>query len=374
VADHYEVLEVSRGATADEIKRSYRRKARELHPDSNPDDPNAEARFKEVAHAYEVLSDPQRRQRYDQFGDDGDQPMADPFGGFTGGGLGDIFDAFFGGSSPFGGGGGGGGRAGPPAGPDLEATITLSFEEAVFGTHAPVTVRTAIACDECDASGARPGSHPITCPDCGGAGQVRRVRQSVLGQMVTAGPCPRCQALGSIIEAPCPKCQGDGRVVEEQTYTVEIPAGIEDGRAVRLGARGAVGPRGGRPGDLYIHVRVRAHERFERHGNDLVHELHVSFSQAALGCHLDFETLDGREDLVVGRGTQHGTVLRLRGRGVPFIDGRGRGDLLVAIAVDTPTKLDPEEDDLLRRLAALRGEEVAPADEGFFSRIRSAFK
>ena len=200
------------------------------------------------------------------------------------------------------------------------------------------------------------------------------MRQSILGQMVTAGPCPRCQALGSIVEQPCPTCRGDGRVIEEQTYTVEIPGGIEDGRAVRLTGRGAAGPRGGRAGDLYIHVRVRPHERFERHGNDLLHELHVPFTQAALGGLIDFETLDGREDLVIAKGTQTGKVLRLRGRGVPSVDGRGRGDLLVQVVVDTPTHLSSDQEELLRTLAAARGEEVAPADEGFFSRIRSAFK
>jgi len=369
--DHYEVLGVERRATADEIKRSFRRLARDFHPDANPDDPQAEARFKEIAHAYEVLSDPDRRQRYDAYGDDGDMAQSGFGGGFGGGGLGDIFDAFFGGN-PFG--GATRGQSGPPAGPDLEAAITISFEEAVFGTHAPVTVRTAVRCVECEGSGAQPGTYAATCPDCGGAGQVRRVRQSILGQMVTAGPCPRCQTSGSIVEYPCPACQGDGRTVEEQTYTVEIPAGIEDGRAVRVSGRGAVGQRGGRSGDLYIHVRVRPHDRFERHGNDLVHDLHLSFAQAALGCHLTFETLDGSEDLVIERGTQYGKVLRLRGRGVPFVDGRGRGDLLVRVVVDTPDKLTEAEDSLLRELAALRGEAVAPAEEGFFSKIRSAFR
>jgi molecular chaperone DnaJ len=369
VRDHYEVLGISRGATADEIKRAYRRLARELHPDANPD-PDAETQFKEVAHAYEVLSDPQRRQRYDTYGDD--ELAAQP-NGFGFGGLGDIFDAFFGGS-PFGAAAGGRAASGPPSGPDLEAAITLDFEEAVFGTQAPVTVRTAVVCVECEGSGAMPGTFPTTCTDCGGSGQVRRVRQSILGQMVTAGPCSRCQALGSIIEHPCAECRGEGRVIEEQTYTVEIPAGIEDGRAVRLAGRGAAGPRSGRPGDLYIHVRVRAHERFERHGNDLLCELPISFTQAALGCLLRFETLDGVEDLVIERGTQTGKLLRMRDRGVPYVEGRGRGDLMVRIIVETPTHLTADEEETLRRLAALRGEDVAPPGEGFFSKIRSAFK
>ena len=362
---------MTRESSADEIKRSYRRLARELHPDANPDDPAAEAQFKEVAQAYETLSDPERRARYDRFGDDGE--MGNPFGGFSGGGLGDIFEAFFSGGGPF----GGGGRepaGGPPSGPDLEAQITLSFEEAVFGTQAPISVRTAVTCHDCTGTGAAPGTHAITCPDCGGAGQVRRVRQSILGQMVTAGPCPRCQTLGTIVTTPCPACSGEGRVVEEQTYTVEIPAGIEDNRAVRLTGRGAVGPRGGRPGDLYIHVHVRPHDRFERHGNDLLHELHISYTQASLGCVIAFETLDGGEDLVIDRGTQTGKMLPLRGRGVPFVQGRGRGDLLVRVFVDTPVRLSAEEENLLRQLAALRGDEVAPAEEGFLAKIRSAFK
>lgn len=369
VRDHYEVLGINRGATADEIKRAYRRLARELHPDTNSD-PEAETQFKEVAHAYEVLSDPERRQRYDAYGDD--EMAAGQTSAYGFGGLGDIFDAFFGGS-PFGA-GAGRGPGGPPSGPDLEAAITLDFEDAVFGTQAPVTVRTAVVCVDCEGSGAMPGTYPTTCTDCGGTGQVRRVRQSILGQMVTAGPCGRCQALGSIIENPCATCQGEGRVVEEQTYTVEIPAGIEDGRAVRLAGRGAAGPRSGRPGDLYIHVRVRPHERFERHGNDLLCELPISFAQAALGCLLPFPTLDGAEDLLIERGTQTGKLLRLRGRGVPYVEGRGRGDLLVRVVVETPTQLGGDEEELLRKLAGLRGEEVAPPEEGFFSKIRSAFK
>jgi molecular chaperone DnaJ len=366
--DYYELLEVSRGATADEIKRAYRRRARELHPDANPGDADAEARFKQVAMAYETLSDPDRRQRYDQFGPEGAGQGGQP--GF-GGGLGDLFDAFFGGN-PFG--GGNTGSAGPPRGADLEVTLELSFEEAVFGTQAPVTVRTAVPCDECEATGAAPGTSAAVCLECGGLGQVRRVRQSLLGQMVTAGPCPRCAGAGTSIDDPCPACRGDGRIIEERTYTVDVPAGIDGGSTLRLTGRGAVGPRGGAIGDLYVHLRVRAHDRFVRHGYDLAHELHLSISQVALGAHIAFETLDGTEDLVVPRGTQAGRVFRLRGRGVPHIEGRGRGDLLVQVAVDTPSDLTEEQDALLRQFAELRGDEVAPADTGLLAKIRSAFK
>ncbi len=374
-ADYYELLGVGRGASADELKRAYRRLARELHPDTNPD-PTAEERFKEVALAYEVLADPERRRRYDTFGPEGAArgtggAGGDPFAGFgAGGGLGDIFDAFFGG------GGGGGGRAagGPPAGADMEMAVEIAFEEAVFGVAREVSLRAPVHCDTCEATGAAPGTSPVTCAECQGAGQVRRVRQSILGQMVTAGPCPRCSGLGKTVSDPCPDCRGEGRRTQERSYTVDIPAGIDEGNTLRLSGRGAAGPRGGPNGDLYVHVRVQPHERFSRHGLDLVHELHLPVTQAALGVHVPFETLDGTEDLVVPAGTQTGRVFRLRGRGVPRVDGRARGDLLVEVVVDTPSSIGREEEDLLRQLAALRGEEVAPVDNGLLSRIRSAFK
>lgn len=370
--DYYELLGVSRTAAPDELKRAYRRLARELHPDTN-DDPTAEDRFKEIGLAYEVLSDPERRRRYDQVGPEG---AARGTGGdpFAGGGLGDVFDAFFGG----GGGGPFGGRArgpaGPPAGADMELAVQITFEEAVFGVAEEVSLRAPVRCATCDGSGAKPGTSPVTCTECDGAGQVRRLRQSILGQMVTSGPCPRCGGAGQTVADPCTDCRGEGRRTEERTYTVDIPAGIDQGNTLRLTGRGAAGPRGGPNGDLYVHVRVGAHDRFTRDGLDLVHELHVPMTQAALGVHVAFETLDGTEDLVIAAGTQTGRVFRLRGRGVPRVDGRGRGDLLVEVVVDTPSDLGREEEDLLRQLATVRGEEVAPVDNGLLSRIRSAFK
>jgi molecular chaperone DnaJ len=372
-ADYYELLGVHRDATQDEIKRAYRQRARELHPDTNPDDPAAEAQFKEITVAYETLSDPERRRRYDMFGPDGAAASAgaDPFG--FGGGISDIFDAFFGGgNSAFG--RGFGGQAGPPRGTDLEIVAEIQFETAVFGGEQDITVRTAVACDECQATGAAPGTSPVTCPECGGSGQVRRVRQSILGQMVTAGPCGRCGGLGKFIEKPCPECRGEGRLVQDKTYTVDIPAGVDTGSTLRLTGRGAAGVRGGGYGDLYVHVRVQPHERFVRDGYDLVHELHIPLTQAALGAHLSFDTLDGEEDLVIPRGTQSGRVFRLRNRGVPHVEGRGRGDLLVRVSVETPSEMSREEEQLMRQLAELRGEPVAPSDTGFFSRIKSAFK
>lgn len=373
--DYYELLGIRRDATQDDVKRAYRKRARELHPDTNPDDPEAEAKFKEITRAYETLSDPERRRRYDMFGEAGvtTNPGADPFG-FSGGfgNLGDIFDAFFGGA------GSGGfrdsGRGGPPRGQDLEVVADVDFQVAVFGGEQPVTVRTAVACETCQATGAAPGTTAHQCPQCGGTGQVRRVRQSILGQMVTAGACNQCGGIGQIIERPCPDCRGDGRTIVEKTYTVDVPAGVDTGSTLRLSGRGAAGLRGGGYGDLYVHVRVGTHPRFQRHGDDLVHELHIPFTQAALGAHIPFETLDGTEDLVLPRGTQTGRVFRLKGRGVPHVDGRGRGDLLVQVVVDTPADLSRDEEELLRRLAELRGDDVAPPDTGFFSRIRSAFK
>lgn len=370
MADYYELLAVSRGASADEIKRAYRRLARQLHPDANPDPASAD-RFKEIAQAYEVLSDPEKRQRYDRFGPDGVNANT---GGFAGGGINDIFEAFFGGASPFGGGGGGRGPSGPPRGPDLEATVDLRFEDAVFGIRQPVEVRTAVACEACEASGAEPGTQPISCLECAGSGQVQRVRQSFLGQMVTNSVCPRCGGQGKVISDPCSACRGEGRTVEERTYTVDVPAGVDTGSTLRLTGRGAAGPRGGASGDLYVHIRVLPHERFTRDGVDLHCDLPIAFTQAALGAHIKFETLDGAEDLVVPRGTPSGREFRLRGRGVPHLERRSRGDLIVRARVQVPDDLTAEQEDLLRQLAEQRGDEVAPADAGFLSRIRSAFR
>ncbi len=368
--DLYAVLGVPRGASSDDIKKAYRRLARQYHPDANAGDSAAADRFKEIAHAYEVLSDPEKRRRYDTFGDAGISGAAagDNFAGF-----GDIFEAFFGGAGPFAG-GGRTARGGPPRGTDLEVVAELDFETAVFGGEHSVSIRTAEACPDGEATGAAPGTSPVSCTDCGGTGQVRRVRQSILGQVVTAGQCPRCGGLGQVVERPCPSCGGEGRRIVEKTYNVDVPAGVDTGATLRLPGRGAVGIRGGGHGDLYVHIRVRRHPRFERQGTDLVHVLHLPVTQAALGAHLSFETLDGTEDLVVPRGTQTGRVFRLRGRGVPHLGGRGRGDLLVHVLVETPDALGGEEEELLRRLAALRGDPVAPPDTGLFSKIKSAFK
>jgi molecular chaperone DnaJ len=370
-ADYYEQLGVSRAATEDEIKRAYRRLARELHPDTSPGDPAAEERFKQVTLAYETLRDPERRRRYDMFGPEGAAAGAGG-GDVFGAGLGDLFDAFFGGD-PFSR-GRHRGPASPPRGSDAEVAVQLDFEEAVFGTEKEVSVRLPVTCDACEGTGARAGTNPTTCPECQGMGEVQRVRRSILGQMVTAVSCPRCGGLGQEIREPCPECRGDGRRTEARSWTVDVPAGVDDGMTLRLTGRGAAGPRRGRTGDLYVHLRVRPHERFQRQDYDLVHVLHVPVTQAALGARMAYETLDGTEDLSIPPGTQTGQVFRLRGHGVPHVDGRGRGDLLVQVVVDTPTELTPEQEDLLRGLAQERDEELPPADAGFMARLRSAFK
>lgn len=371
-ADYYELLGVSRDASSEEIKKAYRRVARQLHPDVNPGDAQAEERFKEVTLAYEVLSDPNARRRYDQFGPEGARaPGADPFAGF-GGGLGDIFEAFFGGGG--GGFGGRGGQRGPVRGPDMEAVLDLEFTDAVFGVERELTVRAPSVCPDCTGSGARAGTSPVTCRGCSGTGEVRRVRQSILGQMVTATPCPDCSGLGQRIEDPCDRCRGEGRITDERVWQVQVPPGVDDGTTLRLTGRGAAGPRGGPAGDLYVHLRVRPHDRFRREGYNLLLELHVSVAQAALGATVPIETLDGAAEIPVAPGTQTGRVTKLRHSGVPFVDGRGRGDILVTIFVDTPTGLDPEQEQLLRQLARLRSEDVAPEDTGLLSKIRGAFK
>jgi molecular chaperone DnaJ len=365
--DHYDVLGVSRQATAEEIKRAYRRRARELHPDANPDDPSAEARFKELARAYEVLSDPGRRQMYDTYGTDDPATMGSgPFDG----GINDVFSMLFGQ-------GFGGGQArpsGPPRGADLEATVEVGFEEAVFGAQAPVSVRTAEACDDCQATGAAPGTEPVSCSDCGGSGQVRRVRQSMLGQMVTSGACGRCGGTGRIIATPCAQCGGDGRRILDRSYTVDIPAGIDHGQTLRLPGRGAAGPRGGGTGDLYVHVAVAPHERFVRDGYDLLCELPIAMTQAALGTDVELETLDGTEVISIEPGIPSRWRTTLRKRGVPHVDGRGRGDLVVEVVVQVPTDLTPDEEVLLRQLAELRGETVSEPRAGLMSRLRSALR
>ncbi len=366
--DYYELLGVGPQASDDDIKRAYRRMARELHPDRTGGDAAAESRFKEVSRAYEVLHDPERRARYDRFGPEGVDGSIPGAGDLFGGGLGDLFDAFFGGA-----GGGARRRGGPIRGDDTEIVLELDFREAVFGTSRELTLDTLVLCATCEGSGARAGTTAMRCPECQGAGEQHRVRQSILGQVVTAVPCRRCSGSGEVISSPCSDCRGDGRVTEARTIAVDVPAGVDHASTLRLSGRGPAGPRGGPAGDLYVHLGVRPDDTFVRSGDDVQAELHLSIAQAALGATPEFETLDGTETLAVHPGTQTGHQIRLRGRGVPHVRGRGRGDLVIQVVVDTPTHLSKTQEELLRRFAAESGEKVGPPDEGLMARLRSAF-
>ncbi len=372
--DYYELLGVDRGASADDLKRAYRKLARQYHPDTNPDDQEAEAKFKEISEAYAVLSDQSARARYDQFGHEGLR------GGGTGGDpfnfdLHDICETFFGGN-PF-----GGGRTrrptGPPPGEDQEIILDLTFEEAVFGVDRKVELQTAVGCEPCSGTGAAEGTSAHRCTGCEGSGQIQQMRQSLLGQMVTTTHCPRCGGLGEEIPDPCPQCRGEGRYRDSMSYEVRVPAGVDTGSTLRLTGRGAAGPRGGTNGDLYVHLRVAASERFTRDGDTLYAELRITMLQAALGARIDFETLDQPVELAIPPGTQPGEVFRLRDHGVPRLEGRGRGrgDLLVSINVEIPTKLSKQDDELLRQIAQQRDENVAePGDRTVLGKIRSAFQ
>jgi molecular chaperone DnaJ len=373
LGDLYELLGVRHDATDDEIKKAYRVRARELHPDTNPGDAAAEAKFKEVSVAYEVLRDPERRARYDRFGPEGVFGAQAGAGGFGfEGGIGDIFEAFFGQMQ-----GGGGRRRGPAPGADAEVRLGLEFAEAVFGAHKELTVRLPVMCDTCSGLGTAPDTEPITCVECAGAGELRRVRQSLLGQVVTSVACSRCGGTGQVILNPCPACRGDGRRNEERTFTVEVPAGVEDGTTLRLADHGAAGQRGAPSGSLFVHLAVTPDPRFERSGDDLHTTMSIGLAQAALGTECAVETLEGTQTVAVAPGTPYGHVHKIKGEGVPHLRGRGRGDLFVHTLIDTPNELSEEQDNLLRQFAAARGEEVSPpgsgGGDGVFSRLRSAF-
>ncbi|MCY4518700.1 MAG: molecular chaperone DnaJ [Acidimicrobiaceae bacterium] len=353
-ADYYELLDVSRDVSEGDLKRAYRRKAREHHPDANPGDAGAEARFKEISEAYAVLADPEARARYDRFGHEGLRGgMGGPAFDFD---LSDIFESFFGGN-PFGG-GRSRRRSGPPRGDDHETVVDLEFDEAVFGVDRPIEVRVLMSCADCDGSGAAQGTSPTMCSACEGMGQVRQVRQSLLGQMVTAAPCARCRGIGEEIADPCRSCRGEGRHPEQVSLVVRVPPGVDSGATLRLSGRGSAGPRGGPAGDLYVHLRVAESDVFVRQGDSLVAELPVTMLQAALGASVPFDTLDGLQELVVKAGTQPNDTIRLSGLGVPRANGRGRGDLHVVVRVDIPKKLSKSEAAKLREVARERGEQV----------------
>jgi molecular chaperone DnaJ len=370
--DYYGVLGVARGATDTEIKRAYRKLARDLHPDVNPD-PGAKERFQEVTRAYEALTDPEKRRIVDLGGDpfDNGGGGAGGFGGAGFGGLGDIMDAFFGGTATR------GPRSRTRAGRDALIPIELELDETVFGAVKDLTVDTAVLCTTCTGSGAAPGTHATTCATCSGRGEVQSVQRSFLGQVVSSRPCPTCSGTGQVIPEPCPQCAGDGRVRSRRTIQVKVPAGVEDGMRIRLTGQGEVGPGGGPAGDLYVEIHERPHPVFTRDGEDLHCRVTLPMTAAALGTTLSLKTLDGEEDLDIRPGTQSGSMLTLRAHGAPRLRATGRGNLVVHVEVTTPTRLDAEQEKLLRELAALRGEDQPEshreAQGGLFSRVRDAF-
>jgi len=348
--DYYEILGVERSATTEEIKKAFRRVARETHPDANPDDPHAESQFKLAAEAYEVLSNPERRQRYDR-GDTVD--LSDLFRGM--GGIDDLLRSVFGDSGFFGG-------ARPyraPRGRDVLVRTRVTLKEAAFGTESLVEYEASSTCATCSGSGASPGTHPVTCPDCGGAGQVRMAQRSVFGTMMSVTTCPTCHGEGTLIPDPCPECSGTGARPEKVTVNVEILPGVSSGTRLRLTGRGESGGRGGQSGDLFVEVGVEDDPRFERHESDLVHRTSIGIAEAALGTRLEVPTIDGEPtSLEIPRGTQPGSTFTIGRLGMPHLGRRGRGDLIVVVDVSVPEVLDPEEEELLRRWAELRGERI----------------
>jgi molecular chaperone DnaJ len=367
VADHYEVLGVPRDASQDDIKKAYRRLARELHPDVNPGE-DASERFKLVTHAYDVLSDPEQRRRYD-LGDSGlGGGGAAGFGGFN-----DIFETFFGGA---------GGRGARPRsrrerGQDALVRVTLELADVVFGTHRDIEVDTAVLCDTCQGSCCQPGTAPVACDICHGTGHVQRTVRSLLGNVVTTQPCTTCQGYGTTIPYPCATCQGQGRVRSRRTVSVDIPGGVETGLRLQLPGSGEVGPAGGPHGDLYLEVTVAHHDTFSRDGDDLLATLEVSMPDAILGTKTTIESLDGAVELEVRPGVQAGDVLTIKGRGITPLRGNQRGDLRVGVHVVTPTRLDAKERALVEEFARKTkspGPKLAEFQQGLFARLRDRFR
>ena len=373
--DYYEVLGVDKNASEDEIKRAYKKLARKYHPDMNPGDKEAEEKFKEINEANEVLSDPEKKANYDQFGFAGVDPNygagaggAYGAGGFDFGDLGDIFGSFF-----------GGGRStrrsasAPMQGDDIGARVELTFEEAAFGAEKEVTVSRVEDCDQCHGSGAAPGTSAETCPRCKGTGSVR-TQQNFMGMtMQSTAACPKCGGAGKIIKDPCQTCKGKGKVRRSHKLMVKFPAGIDDGQTLRVRGEGNTGLNGGPSGDLMVTVSVRSHPLFTRQGQDVYCEMPITFTQAACGAEVEVPTLDGKVRYTIGEGTQTGTTFRLKGKGIPYVNGRSRGDQYVTVVVETPTRLTREQKDLLHKFEEATSESAQPKRKKFFEKLRDAF-
>ncbi len=369
--DYYEVLCLARDASAEDIKKAYRKLARQYHPDVNQDDKNAEAKFKEVKEAFDVLSDPNRRAQYDQYGHAAEEGF-NGFGGHGGfgqggfGGFEDIFDTFFG--------GGGHNRrsSGPQRGSDLRYDMEITLENAAFGLETSIKIPRIEQCDACQGSGAKSGSDVVTCRQCNGTGQQQVVKNTAFGRFVSVKTCDACAGEGKQIKDPCPTCKGAGRLQRERTIEIKIPAGVDTGSKLRVSGEGEAGLRNGPPGDLYVVIRVSSHKLFKREGNDIIVEVPISFAQAALGTEMEVPTLDGKARIKVPEGTQPGTFFRLRGKGIPHLRGYGRGDQHVKVTVNIPRKLSGKQRELIREYAELSGEDVLPAEKGILDKMKDA--
>ncbi len=363
--DYYEILGVSRNASEGEIKTAFRRLARQYHPDVSKE-AGAEEKFKEINEAYSVLSDPEKRARYDRFGHAGLGDMGGA-GGFNAD-ISDIFEEIFG-SFGFGFGGRRQAANAPRQGNDLRVDVRLSFEEAVFGVEKEVEFSRHERCSVCGGTGAAPGTSPKTCPTCHGQGQVRQIRQSFFGSVVQTSTCPTCGGRGEIVETPCPSCHGSGLEQKRVKRKVKIPAGVDNGTQIRLSGEGEPGVNGGPNGDVYLRIRVKPHEFFQRRGDDILLNLDINIAQAALGADIEIPTVGGKENLHIPPGTQPGKIFRLRGRGVPHLRGSGRGDEIVVVNVKIPTRLTEEQRDLLEKLARTMGTTPQPRAKGFFDKL-----
>ncbi len=376
--DYYEVLGVSKGATDSDIKKAYRKLAKKYHPDANPNNQEAEAKFKEATEAYEVLSDEKKRQTYDQFG----HSAFDGSGGFSGSGnfsgmdMGDIFESFFGGSgfSDIFGGGSSRRRRGPSRGADLQYNLTINFEEAVFGCSKEISFQADDKCDNCNGTGAKPGTHPQTCPTCGGSGQERVIQQTMLGSMTTVIECRTCHGEGKIVKEPCSVCNGKGKVRKTKTITVDIPKGINEGQSIRKAGMGAPGEKGGPNGDLLIAISVRPHKTFVRQNNDIYVEVPISIVQATLGDEIKVPTIDGEELYTVKAGTQPETTVMLKNKGVFNVrNPKLRGDQIIKFKVIVPTKVNDKQKELLMQFASEDGTIPTIKKENFFEKVKKHF-
>lgn len=368
--DYYEVLGVSKGASEEEIKKAFRKLARQYHPDVNKDNlKEAEAKFKEINEAYSVLSDPQKRAAYDQYGHAANDPNFGAgmggFGDFGFDGFGDIFDMFFGGGS----GRSSQRRNGPQRGSDLRYDMEISFEDAAFGKETTIEVPRTEICPTCHGNCAKPGTPIKTCTHCNGTGQVQVTQSTAFGRFVNVRTCEHCHGEGKTIETPCTECRGSGRVRKTRKIDIKIPAGVESGSRLRVSGEGEAGLRGGSPGDLYVYLYVKKHSKFERQGDDVISEISLSVTQAALGTTVMVETLDGKVELKIPEGTQHGTTFRMKGRGITHLKGHGRGDHFVKAKIVIPTKLNGEQRELLKKLAISFGEKLSADEKGLYQDI-----